>query len=83
MDNIIDSTDLDRLIRKIVNERSSKRNFLPDRVSINMVKDIIKDASRAPSGTNTQPWKVTCVTGATKKKLTNAVLEAAETGNAT
>jgi nitroreductase len=82
MGNISGSTGLDRLIRKIVIERSSKRNFLPDRVSIKIVKDIIQDASRAPSGTNTQPWKVTCVTGATKNKLTNAVLEAAEKGNA-
>ncbi len=82
MDNIIDTPSLDYLIRKIVCERSSKRNFLHDPVSIDIVKDIIQDASRAPSGTNTQPWKVTCVTGETKKKLTNAVLEAAETGNA-
>ena len=80
MDNIIDQKGLDHLIRKIVSERSSKRNFLRDPVSIDIVKDIIQDASRAPSGTNTQPWKVTCVTGETKKKLTNAVLEAAETG---
>ena len=71
MGNIIDSQDLDHLIRKIVSERSSKRNFLPDSVSINIVKDIIQDASRAPSGTNTQPWKVTCVTGETKKKFRN------------
>ena len=81
MDDIIDSQGLDHLIKKIVSERSSKRNFLPDPVSIDLVKDIIQDASRAPSVTNTQPWKVTCVTGETKKKLTNAVLEAAETGN--
>ena len=69
MDNIIDSQGLDNLIKKIVSERSSKRNFLPDPVSIDLVKEIIQDASRAPSGTNTQPWKVTCVTGETKKKL--------------
>ena len=82
MDNIINSQSLDHLIRKIVTERSSKRNFLPKFVSIDVIREIIRDASRAPSGTNTQPWKVTCVTGETKKKLTNAVLEAAETGNA-
>ena len=75
MDNIIDSQGLDHLIRKIVSERSSKRNFLPDPVSIDLVKDIIQDASRAPSGTNTQPWKVTCVTGETKKKLTTTLQE--------
>ncbi len=83
MENNNDLSALYHLISKIVRERSSKRNFLSDDVSIDILKDIIKDASRAPSGTNTQPWKVTCVTGETKKKLTNAVLEAAETGDAT
>ena len=82
MNNIKETRNLDQIIRKIVSERSSKRNFLPDTVNIDVVKNIIKDASRAPSGTNTQPWKVTCVTGETKKELTNAVLDAAEKGNA-
>ena len=81
MDKINDLDTLDKMITKVVSERSSKRNFLPSAVSIDTVKEIIRDASRAPSGTNTQPWKVTCVTGETKKKLTNAVLEAAESGN--
>ena len=82
MDKINALDTLDKMISKVVRERSSKRNFLPNAVSIDTVKEIIRDASRAPSGTNTQPWKVTCVTGETKKKLTNAVLEAAESGNA-
>ena len=82
MNNSNDLSSLDHTISKIVSERSSKRNFLSDTVSIDIVKDIIRNASRAPSGTNTQPWKVTCVTGDTKKKLTKAVLEAAKTGNA-
>ena len=82
MNNVKELPNLDQIIRKIVIERTSKRNFLPDAVDINVVKNIIRDASRAPSGTNTQPWKVTCVTGETKKKLTNAVLDAAERGHA-
>ena len=82
MNNVKESPNLDQIISKIVSERSSKRNFLPDAVDINVIKNIIRDASRAPSGTNTQPWKVTCVTGETKKKLTNAVLDAAEKGHA-
>ena len=82
MNNSNDLPSLDHTISKIVRARSSKRNFLSDTVSIDIVKDIIRNASRAPSGTNTQPWKVTCVTGDTKKKLTKAVLEAAKTGNA-
>ena len=67
MDNISDFKDLDHLIKKIVSERSSKRNFRSDMVSIEIVKEIIRDASRAPSGTNTQPWKVTCVTEKQRK----------------
>ena len=82
MGKINDLDTLDKMISKVIRERSSKRNFLPNAVSIDTVKEIIRDASRAPSGTNTQPWKVTCVTGETKKRLTNAVLEAAESGNA-
>tara|TARA_S200000501_G_scaffold364219_1_gene396078 strand:- start:139 stop:831 length:693 start_codon:yes stop_codon:yes gene_type:complete len=82
MNNVKELPNLDQIISKIVIERSSKRNFLPDAVDINVVKNIIRDASRAPSGTNTQPWKVTCVTGETKKKLTNAVLDAAKRGDA-
>ena len=65
MDKINDLDTLDKMISKVVRERSSKRNFLPNAVSIDTVKEIIRDASRAPSGTNTQPWKVTCVTGET------------------
>ena len=82
MNNFKEQSNLDQIITKIVSERSSKRNFLPDAVDIRVVKNILRDASRAPSGTNTQPWKVTCVTGETKKKLTNAVLDAAERGDA-
>ena len=82
MNNINDLATLDHMISKIVSERSSKRNFLPNAINIEIVKDIIRDASRAPSGTNTQPWKVTCVTGETKKRLTTAVLDAAQRGNA-
>ena len=76
------STNLDQMISNLVRQRSSKRNFLPDIVDIDTVKDIIRDASRAPSGTNTQPWKVTCVTGETKERLTTAVLDAAQHGDA-
>ena len=82
MNNIEDTTNLDQVISKLVSERSSKRNFLPNAVDIDTVKGILRDASRAPSGTNTQPWKVTCVTGETKKRLTTAVLEAAQRGDA-
>ena len=42
------------------------------------MKNILETASYAPSGTNTQPWKVYVVTGETKDKICNAVIELIE-----
>jgi nitroreductase len=61
-----------------VTERHSIRRFLPKEVPLETVRNILKGASRAPSGTNTQPWKVTCVTGETKKNLSKAIEDAAQ-----
>jgi nitroreductase len=55
--------------------RRSVRAFLPDPVSRETVEHILAIASRAPSGTNTQPWKVYVLTGAAKERLTAAILE--------
>ena len=44
--------------------RRCVRAFLPKPVPRETIEDILKIASRAPSGTNTQPWHVTVVTGA-------------------
>jgi len=38
--------------------RRSLRAFLPTPVPRQLVEAILEVASRAPSGTNTQPWKV-------------------------
>ena len=40
MDKINDIDTLDKMISKVVRERSSKRNFLPNAVSIDIVKEI-------------------------------------------
>jgi nitroreductase len=65
-----------------VTERHSIRRFLPKDVPLETVRNILKDASRAPSGTNTQPWKVTCVTGETKKNLSKAIEDAVQNDKA-
>lgn len=54
--------------------RQSVRAFLPTEVPRATIEDILRVASRAPSGTNTQPWKATVVTGAAKQRLTGAIL---------
>ncbi len=56
--------------------RQSLRAFLPTPVPRATIEEILAVASRAPSGTNTQPWKVTVLTGAAKERLTAAILQA-------
>ena len=54
--------------------RQSVRAFLPTEVPRETVEEILQLASRAPSGTNTQPWKAVVLTGAAKARLSDAVL---------
>nr|WP_297352235.1 nitroreductase [uncultured Caldimonas sp.] len=56
--------------------RRSIRAFLPTAVPRGVIEDILRIASRAPSGTNTQPWKVYVLTGASKLALTQKILSA-------
>ena len=56
--------------------RRSVRGYLPTPVPHEAVEHILQVASRAPSGTNTQPWKVHVLTGVALKGLSDAVLEA-------
>jgi nitroreductase len=41
-----------------IESRFSARAFLPRPVPRELIQSILQVASRAPSGTNTQPWKV-------------------------
>ena len=56
-----------------INSRPSMRAFLPTEVPRAQVEDILRVASRAPSGTNTQPWQVQVLTGAAKARLTERI----------
>lgn len=49
--------------------RHSMRAFLPTPVPRSTIEEILALASRAPSGTNTQPWQVHVLTGAAKQRL--------------
>ena len=46
-----------------IESRRSIRAFLPTPVDRAVVERILAVSSRAPSGTNTQPWKVHVLTG--------------------
>jgi len=56
--------------------RQSIRAFLPRPVPRAMLEEILGVASRAPSGTNIQPWHVHVVTGNAKAEVTRRVLAA-------
>ena len=58
-----------------ITSRRSLRAFLPTAVPRHVVEDILAVASRAPSGTNTQPWKVYVLTGETKTELSRKIVE--------
>jgi nitroreductase len=63
-------------IEDLLCSRKSVRAFRPDPVSRQQVLDILRLASRAPSNSNTQPWRVHVLAGAVKAKLTEELLAA-------
>jgi nitroreductase len=56
--------------------RRSLRSFLPTPVPRQTIEDILAVAARAPSGTNTQPWKVYVLTGQAKTELSRKIMVA-------
>ncbi|MBX7230307.1 MAG: nitroreductase [Burkholderiaceae bacterium] len=69
------TTERSRLIDEIICSRKSIRAFLPAEIPRHDIEAILQTAARAPSGTNTQPWKVRVLTGAAKMRLVEAVLQ--------
>ena len=67
------------VIEAVVNRRSVRR-FQSTPVPADVITAILSAASRAPSGTNFQPWHVHVVTGVTRDNLSRAATRAAEDG---
>lgn len=65
-------------IEEAIVSRRSVRAFLPTPVDEATVRHLLELAARAPSGTNTQPWKVHALAGEAKDRLCAAVMEARE-----
>lgn len=61
-----------------ITSRMSARAFTQQAVSRELITEILQVASRAPSGTNTQPWKVYVLQGATRDALVEKVCAAHE-----
>jgi nitroreductase len=65
-----------KIVDAAITSRRSLRAFLPTPVAQEDIEAILQVASRAPSGTNTQPWKVYVLTGDIKRRLSSAILQA-------
>lgn len=59
-----------------IESRFSARAFLPRPVPREILERILRLAARAPSGTNTQPWKVYVLQGASRDELVRKVCAA-------
>ena len=59
-----------------IDSRQSMREFLPAPVPRALILHLLELASRAPSGTNTQPWKAYVLQGASKDSLIEKVCRA-------
>ena len=70
------SEDTVRAVDSTIAARRSVRAFLPDPVPHEMVAAILDVAARAPSGVNTQPWKVHVLTGGALASLSRAIIDA-------
>jgi nitroreductase len=70
------SNEQQRAVDAAITSRRSIRAYLPTPVAREDLEAILEVAARAPSGTNTQPWKVHVLTGAAKERLSDRILAA-------
>lgn len=63
-------------VSEAIMSRRSVRAFKSDPVDRMIIEDILQKAERAPSGVNTQPWKVHVFTGRAKQELCDTTLKA-------
>ena len=72
----LEPASLTNAVDEAITSRQSMRQFLPRPVPREMTAHLLEVASRAPSGTNTQPWKVYVVQGASQQALVEKVCSA-------
>ena len=72
------SMSLTEAVDRVMSTRRSVRAFLPEKVSDRTIDEILQVAARAPSGTNTQPWRVHVLKGGALGRLVDAVCTAFE-----
>jgi nitroreductase len=65
-----------KIVDAAIKSRRSIRAFLPTPVAREDIEAILDVSARAPSGSNTQPWKVYVLSGATRERLSAEILVA-------
>lgn len=70
----LDAAQIRKAVDWAITSRRSIRGFLPTPVPREEIEAILAVASRAPSGTNTQPWRVHVLTGDARARLSAAIL---------
>ncbi len=70
------ATDQAAAVDAAITSRMSVRAFTQAPVSRDTIEHLLQVASRAPSGTNTQPWKVYVLQGGSRDTLCNKVCAA-------
>ena len=63
-----------KIVDEAITSRRSIRAFLPKPVAHEDIQELLSVAARAPSGSNTQPWKVYVLTGATRQRLSDEIM---------
>jgi nitroreductase len=69
-----ESKEVAAMVDSVIKGRHSVRAFLPTPIPKETILEILDVAARAPSGTNTQPWQVTIVTGEKKEALSRVLI---------
>ncbi len=70
------STPEQKIVDEAITSRRSIRAFLPTPVTREDIEALLRVAARAPSGSNTQPWKVYVLAGETRRRLSDEILAA-------
>ena len=71
-----DDRPMSSFVDAAIRGRYAVRAFFPTPVSRAAVRDILDVARFAPSGANTQPWRVHTLAGAVKETISSALVEA-------
>ncbi|MDX1779194.1 MAG: nitroreductase [Thermodesulfobacteriota bacterium] len=68
-------------VTKAIDDRISIRGFTEKPVSREVIEQLLNAARKAPSASNQQPWNFIVVTGETRERLCNDLLEACKKRN--